>query len=107
MLCMVDCAPFNKPIFDKKCLQCWPINFPLLRFSGWLRKLVVGDISNEVPDEVHAVDGVLNVVGENLLVVQEVTVCSRPLCSLSERGVRWSDVAFDANLCTHRKNKEE
>lgn len=63
-----------------------------------------GDIiSNE-----HAVDGVLNLVGENLLVVHEVTVCNRPLCSLSERGVRCSDVDLDAGKLdtAQKKNKQ-
>lgn len=47
-------------------------------------------------DDADADDGVLNFAGENLLVVQEVTVCNRPFCSISERGVRCSDVDLDA-----------
>lgn len=56
----------------------------------------IEDEHDDSSDE-DAVDGVLNVVGENLFVVQEATVCNRPLCSLSERGVRCSDVVLDAN----------
>lgn len=47
-------------------------------------------------DDADVDDGVLNFVGENLFVVQEVTVCKRPFCSMSERGVRCSDVDLDA-----------
>lgn len=67
-----------------------------------LKKLVCGDKIDDEQDDIssvdEAVDGVLKgaFVGENLLVVQEVTVCNRPLCSVSERGVRCSDVDLDA-----------
>lgn len=57
------------------------------------------DISSDgddIDDDVDVDDGVLNFVGENLFVVQEVTVCNRPLCSLSERGVRCNVVDLDA-----------
>lgn len=54
------------------------------------------DEADDMSSDEDAVDGVLNLVGENLFVVQEVTVCNKPLCSLSERGVRCSDVDLDA-----------
>lgn len=54
------------------------------------------DEHDDIRSDEDAVDGELNLVGENLFVVQEVTVCNRPLCSLSERGVRCSDVDLDA-----------
>lgn len=57
------------------------------------------DISSDgddIEDDADVDDGVLNFVGENLFVVQEVTVCNRPLCSLRERGVRCNNVDLEA-----------
>lgn len=71
-------------------------------FASWLaKKLVVGHANDgehddDNSDDEDGVDGVLNFVGENLLIVHEVTVCNRPLCSFSERGVRCNDVDLDA-----------
>lgn len=47
-------------------------------------------------DDADVDDGVLNFVGENLFVVQEVTVCNKPSCSANDRGVRCRDVDLDA-----------
>lgn len=72
-----------------------------MRFSCFDEKLLVdGDIKEAPePDELgdvrfdaDDVDGVLNVPGENLLSVHDVTVCSKPLCSISERGVRCTEI---------------
>lgn len=48
----------------------------------------------------------LNFPGENLLSVHVVTVCNKPLCSISERGVRCNDIVVGA-LKTKNKNKNE
>lgn len=88
------------PIFVKNCIQCGPSTFPV-RFlaSGLLLsfgdKIDDDDINS---DDNTGVDGILNLLGENLLVVQEVTVCNRPLCSVSERGVRCCDVDLGAKM---------
>lgn len=106
--CSDGWVPFNNPILARNCVQCGPSTFEC-RFSddffeSWLaKKLVVGDTNDDEHNDVSsddedAVDGVLNFVGENLLTVQEVTVCNRPLCSVSERGVRCSDVDLDAKM---------
>lgn len=49
-------------------------------------------------DDADVDDGVPNFAGVNLFVVQEVTVCNRPFCSISERGVRCNDVDLDATI---------
>lgn len=81
-------------------MQCGPSTFPRFRFfaSLLLKKLECADKTEDEQDDDEAVDGVLNFDGENLLVVQEVTVCNRPLCSTSERGVRCSDVDLKAKI---------
>lgn len=64
------------------------------------------DDADDMSSDDDAVDGVLNLVGENLLVVHEVTVCNKPLCSMSERGVRCNDVDLDAENATKKKTNK-
>lgn len=95
-------TPFNRPTLPKNFVQCGPSTLPLLFscfFASW--KPPVGDNIDDPPDDIRSpeddVDGVLNLAGENLFVVQEVTVCNRPLCSFSERGVSCRDVCDAEN----------
>lgn len=84
----------------KNCSQCGPSIF-LFRFSCFSEKLLIDGNTNEAAEpaelgdvrfDADDVDGVLNFSGENLLSVHDVTVCSKPLCSISERGVRCNEI---------------